>query len=196
MRKESRILGIDDGPFDKFGKNGSVLVVGALFRGGGFLDGFLSTDASVDESDATDKISSMILSSRFYPQIRAIMLKGIAVAGFNVVDIKALSRKTKIPVIVFMREKPDFSAIRNALKKVKCGKKKWALIRKAGRIHEVIIRHRGKEKKAYIQCSGIKKPEAEQFVRMSCTHSAIPEPLRAAHIIASGLIKGESRGKA
>jgi endonuclease V-like protein UPF0215 family len=38
--------------------------------------------------------------------------------------------------------------------------------------------------------------EAAEAVKMSCTHSAVPEPLRIAHMIASGIIKGESKGKA
>lgn len=196
MRSESRILGIDDGPFDKFGKEKRVLVVGALFRGGIFLDGLITSDASVDGDDATENIAIMIRKSRFYSQIRAVMMKGIAVGGFNVIDIKKLSKETGIPVIVFMRRRPDIPGIFSAIKKAGLSRKKMALIKKAGKIHAVAIKHRGEVKTAYMQFAGIKKEEASDFVRISITHSEIPEPLRAAHIIASGLIKGESRGRA
>jgi len=37
---------------------------------------------------------------------------------------------------------------------------------------------------------------AAKIVRISATHSLIPEPLRIAHIIASGIKNGESHGRA
>ncbi|MEM0230853.1 MAG: DUF99 family protein [Candidatus Woesearchaeota archaeon] len=196
MKPESRILGIDDGPFNKFSGCKRALVVGALFRGCHFLDGVLSTTAEVDGLDATANIINMIKRSRFYAQIRIILFKGIAVGGFNILDIKEIHRKTRIPVIIFMRRLPDLEKIKGALSNLPLSEKRWLLIRKAGRIYTIRIFHRDSEKQAYLQLAGIKLCEAEPIIRASCTHSAIPEPLRIAHIIASGIIKGESRGKA
>ena len=42
IKKEIRVLGIDDAPFNKF-KDKQVLVIAAFYRGGHFLDGVLST---------------------------------------------------------------------------------------------------------------------------------------------------------
>jgi len=196
MRRESRILGIDDGPFSKFGGSHRTLIVGALFRGGIFLDGILSTYAEVDGSDSTEKIIGMIKGSRFFPQIRIIMFKGVSVAGFNVLDIRKINFETGIPVVIFMRKMPDFDGIRKALSNLPDGMKKWDMIKRAGRIHKISIDHRNSLKEALIQVRGMSIKEAAEAVKMSCTHSAVPEPLRIAHMIASGIVKGESKGKA
>jgi uncharacterized protein len=191
MKREIRIMGIDDSPFDKF-KDKKVLVVASLYRGGNYIDGLLSDYVSVDGSDSTKKMILMINKSKFKPQIQCIMLKGIAVAGFNVIDINELQKKTKIPVIVVMRIYPNLQIINDAIKNVMNWKKKWNLIVKAGKINEIKI----KKGKLFCQLSGINENKAKEFLSISCTNSNIPEPLRVSHIIASGIVKGESGGDA
>lgn len=186
MKPEIRLLGIDDSPFDKF-HDRDALVIGTIFRGGSFLDGVLSTRVTVDGDDATEKLSGMITASKFHPQLQAILLDGIAVAGFNVVDIQELRQQTGIPVIVVMRDHPDLELIESALKKLN-HEDKLSLLMKAGSIHKV--------DNIYIQLSGISLAEAEEILAISCTHSLIPEPIRAAHLIASGVVEGQSRGRA
>ncbi len=186
FKKEMRILGIDDSPF-KNKKRENVLVIGAFFRGGQRLEGILATKIAKDGNNSTKKLIKMIENSKFYSQIRAIMLDGIALGGFNVVDINKLSKHVKIPVIVVMRDYPNLEKIYYALKKIrKQGKIK--LIAKAGTIY--------KAEKIYIQISGIKIEDAKKVVKICTTHSHIPEPLRIAHIIASGIKTGESYGRA
>ncbi|MCX6710255.1 MAG: DUF99 family protein [Candidatus Woesearchaeota archaeon] len=196
MKPESRILGVDDSPFDKFGKKRNVLIVGTLYRGGNFLDGVVSTQAEIDGADGTKKIGNMITGTKFFPQIRAVFLKGIAVAGFNVIDINELSKKTGIPVIVVMRKYPDIPGIKKALSNLKDRGKRFALIRKAGKISRAKVFYRGKENTLFLQIAGTTLKDAQSFLKISCTHSIIPEPLRTAHIIASGIVLGESRGRA
>jgi len=38
--------------------------------------------------------------------------------------------------------------------------------------------------------------DAEEIIRLSTTRSAIPEPVRVAHLIAAGVVTGESKGNA
>src|SRR3989338_5914033 len=114
LKKEIRVIGIDDAPH-KFRSKGNILLVGAIFRGGSFLDGVLSAKASIDGNNATEKIIAMINKSKFKPQLRCIFLDGIAVGGFKIIDIVKLSKKTKIPVIVVIRKKPDLKSIKKIL---------------------------------------------------------------------------------
>ncbi|MBW2978287.1 DUF99 family protein [Candidatus Woesearchaeota archaeon] len=186
MKKEIRILGIDDAPFDKF-KGGDVLVIGTVFRGGSWLDGLLSTKVKVDGNDATDKLIMMINKCKFKPQLQAIILDGIALGGFNVVDVEKLNKKTKIPVIVVIRRMPDFKKIKETLKKLR-KEKKFRLIEKAGKVYKV--------GEIYVQINGISLRDTEKILKISCTRSLLPEPIRAAHIIAAGIVKGESKGDA
>lgn len=185
LKREIRVLGIDDAPFDKF-KDKDVLLVGTFFRGGSFIDGIVSTKVKVDGSDATHKIAELVKKTKFYPQLRAIMLDGIAVGGFNVVDIVKIYQKTKVPVIVVIRKYPDFKKIEHALIKLKKASK-IKLLRRAGQIH--------KAGNIYMQFAGTTQEQAREMLKITCTRSFIPEPVRVAHIIASGITFGESRGK-
>ena len=186
LKKEMRVIGIDDSPFNKF-KKGKVLVVGTIFRGGSFLDGVLSTKVQVDGNDSTKKITDMITKCKFKPQLQCIFLDGIAVAGFNVIDVEELNKKTKLPVIVIIRRKPNIEKIKKTL--VRIGKKnKIKLIEKAGSVVPV--------GEIYIQLAGLSIEKAKEILKIVCTRSLIPEPIRIAHLIASGITFGESRGKA
>lgn len=186
IKKEARILGIDDSPFDKF-RDKKVLVIGTFFRGGSSLDGVMTTTAAVDGKDATAKIIRMVRKSKFYTQLRAIMLNGIAVGGFNVVDIQRLNKETGIPVVIVMRDYPEVEKIKATLERIGM-KDKVKLIEKAGAIHRVGNIH--------IQLSGCSLEKAKELLKISCTRSHIPEPIRTAHLIAAGIKLGESKGKA
>jgi len=187
IKKEIRILGIDDSPFNKF-KDKKILIVGTIYRGGEFMDGLISTYAEVDGKDSTEKIIEMIRKTKHRPQLRAIMLKGVAVGGFNVIDIQQLNKKTGISVIVVMKTKPDFEKIQKALENLKDGKERMELIKKAGAIV--------KSGHLYVQCAGISGRELSELLKITCTHGKVPEPIRVAHLIASGIVLGESRGRA
>ena len=186
VKKEIRVIGIDDAPFDKF-NDSKVLVVGVVMRGGSWVDGILSTKVLVDGNDSTKKITDMINKSKFKPQLQCIFLDGIAVAGFNVIDVKELSKKTKLPVIVVIRRMPDIKTIKETLIKIN-QKQKIKLIEKAG---EVI-----KLDNIFVQINGINLEQARKILKIVCTRSLIPEPLRLAHLIASGVTVGESKGRA
>lgn len=182
IKPEIRVLGVDDGPFVPHTK-GHVSVIGVVFRGGYWLDGVIHTKIEIDGFDATEKITTMITVSPHYKQLRVVMLNGITFAGFNIVDVKALNAATKLPVITVTREKPDFADIRKALQNLSYSEKRWAAILNAGEPIEVFTR----SAKIYIQAVGISQEDAQKIVRLTSTRSSIPEPLRVAHLIASGI---------
>jgi hypothetical protein len=184
IKPEIRVLGVDDGVFTPHVK-GLVPVVGVVFRGGYWLDGVMHTKIKVDGLDATRKIASMILNSPHYKQLRVIMLNGITFAGFNVADIRKLTAKTKLPVISVTREKPNLAKIREALKNLPKSEERWKAILNAGKIFEVCTRS-GSEK-ICVQFSGILEGDAEKILQVTSTRSNIPEALRVAHLIASGI---------
>lgn len=184
IKPEIRVLGVDDGAFTPH-VTGQVPVVGVVFRGGYWFDGVMYTKIAVDGFDATVKIASMITSSPHYKQLRVIMLNGITFAGFNIVDVKALNVATKLPVITVTREKPDLAEIRRALQKLSHSEERWKTILSAGEPIEVSTRN--KKAKVYIQTVGVSKEDARKILRLTSTRSNIPEALRVAHLIASGI---------
>jgi len=190
IKPEIRVLGIDDGNFVPHTK-GLVYIVGVVYRGGYWLEGVMRTEIEVDGMDATEKIAAMIKNSPHYDQLRVIMLDGITFAGFNVIDIKKLFEMVKLPVIAIVREKPDLEEIKKALKNLPEYEKRWAAIKNAGKIFKVLSRKLAEP--IYMQIAGISELDAETIVRNTSTRSNVPEALRVAHIIASGLAKMERK---
>ncbi|KYF82333.1 hypothetical protein BE20_22675 [Sorangium cellulosum] len=183
----SHVIGVDDAPFAR-DHRGDVPVIGAVFAGLR-LEGVLSTRARRDGRNATPAIAAMIRGSRFYAQAQVVLLQGIAVAGFNVVDLAALRDALALPVVVVARRLPDLDAIRDALlSRVRGGRRKWALIERAGPMEPV--------GGVYVQRAGISLEDTTALLARLAVHGHLPEPLRAAHLIAGGLTTGESRGRA
>lgn len=183
----SHVIGVDDAPFAREHR-GDVPVVGAVFAGLR-LEGVLSTRVRRDGRNATTAIAAMISRSRFYAQAQVVLLQGIAVAGFNVVDLAALHEALALPVVVVARRPPNLAAIREALlTRVRGGRSKWALIERAGPMEPVAG--------VYVQRAGISLEDAGALITRLSVHGHLPEPLRTAHLIAGGLATGESRGRA
>jgi endonuclease V-like protein UPF0215 family len=193
IKPEIRILGVDDGPFEPKSK-GEVPLVGAVFRGGRWLEGVLKTHIERDGTDVTGRLIDMINRSRHRGQLRVLMTDGATFAGFNVLDAKEVFRKTGIPIIVISRELPNMTDIRKALKHLPGWRERWKILKGLGKIYPVRTKTRGTP--IYMQPVGIKPADAESVVKISSTHSLVPEPLRVAHLIATAIVRGESYGKA
>jgi endonuclease V-like protein UPF0215 family len=184
VKPEIRILGVDDGIFIPH-SSGKALVVGIVFRGGYWLDGVMHTYVAIDGFDATEKISTMVTSSPHHRQLRVIMLNGITFAGFNVVNIQSLSMKTDLPVIAVTSEKPDLASIREAIENLSGTEDRWQSILAAGEGFGVFTRN--PQESVFLHVAGLPIDEATQIVRLSSTRGKIPEALRVAHLIASGV---------
>ena len=110
-KSQIRILGIDDAPFKNCHGKGKALVLGTVFRGGDRMDGLLSTYVKIDGLDSTRVLIPWICESRNKAQLSVVMLDGISLGGFNIVDIQELSKQTSLPVIVVIRHEPDYKKI-------------------------------------------------------------------------------------
>jgi uncharacterized protein len=184
VKPEIRVLGIDDGKFVPHTKS-QVPVVGVVFRGGYWLDGVMSTQVEVDGFDATAKLSRMIKCSPHYRQLRVIMINGVTLGGFNVVDIKELNAETGLPVIALTSRKPDLAKVHSALKNLPCSEKRWVAVLNAGELFSVATRV-GKQR-VYFEVVGVSMEVAVEILRLTSTRSKIPEALRVAHLVASGI---------
>ena len=184
VKPEIRVLGIDDGKFVSYTKF-QVPVVGVVFRGGYWLEGVMSTQVAVDGMDANAKLSDMIKGSPHYRQLRVIMLNGITLGGFNIVDIKTLNAETGLPVIAVTSRKPSLAKVHSALKNLPNSEERWVAVLNAGEIFPVATRV-GK-KRVYVEVAGVSREVAVSILRLTSTRSRIPEALRVAHLVASGI---------
>ena len=94
---------------------GRVLHAYVLDAAGNRLDGVLIGAVRRDGVDATRVIARMLQGSRFARHVQAVILQGIAVAGFNVIDIHGLHAELGRPVLVVARRRPRLALIRAAL---------------------------------------------------------------------------------
>jgi endonuclease V-like protein UPF0215 family len=189
MKREIKIIGIDDAPFSFNQKK--VVVIGVVMRGNGYIEGILKDEIEVDGVDATTSITTLVNGTRHKNQIKVIMLDGISLGGFNVIDVHKIYKDTGLPVITITREKPNFIKIKNALQKhFTDWEKRWDTILKGN------IRKLNGEYPIYVQYVGISFPTVREIISLCTIRGAIPEPIRIAHLIATGITLGESRGRA
>ncbi|NLC69862.1 MAG: DUF99 family protein [Desulfuromonadaceae bacterium] len=184
-RRLSNIIGFDDAPFARESR-APVPIVGAVFAGPRF-DGVLIGAVTRDGFDAAARIIQMVRDSKFAAHARLIMLQGITVAGFNVIDPFSIQDTLGLPLLVVSRKRPDRHAIRQALlENIDQGEEKWAVIEKLGPMEPL--------GGLFIQRVGLSGEEAAAVVERLSVHSRIPEPIRTAHLIAGALTRGVSRG--
>ncbi len=186
MRRLTNVVGFDDAPFPP-AHRGDVRLVGTICARTR-LDGVLSGRVRRDGVNSARAMVAMVKESQFAHHVRAVLLQGIAVAGFNVVDVHGLARELAVPVLVVMRRRPDLVAMRDAIERVPGGASKWALIEAAGPIEPV--------SRVLVQRIGLSLEEARALLDATTLHGHLPEPLRLAHLIAGGVTTGTSRGRA
>lgn len=190
MKPHVRVLGIDDSPFT-FGDD-KALVVGVVIRLPSYLEGVMRTWCSVDGEDANEVVSEMIEGSRFREQIKLAMVDGVALGGFNVVDISSLNRRTGVPFATVTRDLPDLVKMESALRKnFDDWERRMSVITKHA-LRKVSTDH----KPLYVAQTGIDDAMADELIRGSIVRGALPEPLRIAHLIATAMETGESKGRA
>lgn len=208
------VLGFDDGPFPRTHR-GDVLLVGVVCSGTR-VDGIVSGKIRRDGANATRTMIELVRASQFHAHLQAVMLQGIAVGGFNVVDIHALAEALSVPVLVVARRRPDMAALRRALfsddppgrSRVPGARRKWRLIERAGAMERLEASVRARRRAAedgvreptpprlYVQRHGLSMELARRVVAATTLHGNLPEPLRLAHLIAGGIATGKSRGRA
>jgi endonuclease V-like protein UPF0215 family len=191
IKKEIRILGIDDAPFDKF-EDETADLIGVVFRGGSYLEGVLKSEIVVDGDDASERIIEMVKKTRHKGHLRVLMLSGITFGGLNIADIDMLHEETGLAVIIVTRKFPDLPAMKKAITNVKNHDAKIKRLLAAGDLHEIEL----KGKTIVVQIRGISLIDAREIILRSTVRGLIPEPIRVAHIIASGITKGDSKGRA
>jgi hypothetical protein len=183
----TNVVGFDDAPF-AHSFRGDVRLVGIVCSRTR-MDGVLSGKVRRDGRNSTTTMIELVRTSQFKEHVRAVLLQGIAVAGFNVVDMHALHEGLGVPVVAVARREPRWSRIKHALfAHTKGAERKWALIDAAGKMDRI--------GDVFVQRVGIGIPETKALLAATTLHGSLPEPLRLAHLVAGGVTTGKSRGRA
>ena len=180
--KNIRVIGFDDSPF--LSTKGLPVKVSGVICSGTRFEGMLIDDIEKDGNNATDVLITMLKNSKFYDQIHLVLIDGIAMGGFNIIDLALLSKSLNRPCMAVMRRQPDMDSIDNALKHFDDYHERTEVIKKAGEIYN--------HNSFYYQVHGCEPLVAGKVLCKLTDNGNVPEALRLAHIIGSALVKGES----
>ncbi|MBD3185913.1 DUF99 family protein [Candidatus Bathyarchaeota archaeon] len=177
-----QVVGIDDAMHEREDKHTELAFV---FCKGTRIEHFLHASIEVDGMDATGVILKKLQDQPACRWFRLIMLHGITVGGFNVVDITQLSRELGTPIIAVTENTPDGDSMLEAVTHVPGGNTKLGYIKQAGELHAVKTKF-GKNP-VYFHVKGMEVPLAKQYLRKFSIRSKLPECVLLAHVIATGL---------
>jgi len=186
LRQKIRVMGIDDSPFSH--EQGQSVLVSGIICANTKFEGMIRTYIQKDGTDATEKLISMITQSKFYRQVQVVLLDGITLGGFNIVNLAALSKAINLPCIAVMRRAPNLEAIAKALSNLEDGEHRFSLIQQAGPVQK--YRH------FFFQHHNCSSEEAGAILEYLTDTGHVPEALRMAHLINSAIVLGQSNKRA
>lgn len=181
-----RVVGFDDAPFAKR-RGASVPIAGVVCADTRF-EGMLWGRARRDGWNSTDVISAMLEGSKFRDQVRVVLLDGIAVGGFNVIDLPKLHQRTGLACVSVMRRAPDLAAIRAVIERLPDPPRRLGLLARAGEILQ--------SGPFTYQVQGETPEVTAQLLARFTREGHVPECLRMAHLIGSAVMLGESGRRA
>jgi len=171
MKSGVRALGVAE----SFRADTSTLA-GVVVRADRVVDGFVFGQCTVGASDATASVIGMI-ERLDRPDVRYVMLAGIAPAWYNILDIREINEAAERPVLSVSFE--DSDGLEPALRSAFDGE---ALAER------LAIYHNQPERQAveldgevvYVRAVGCSDGEAERVIRAFTPEGGRPEPLRVA----------------
>ncbi len=175
-----RVLAVDDGSFARTDATAPVAAVVVALPG--YVEAVRRGRVTVDGRDATARVLALARATGPLDGVRALLLDGAVLGGFNVVDLAEVHRALGLPVVAVTRRPPDFERIHAALRRWfgRDAARRWRLLR-AQRLFPVPTGARP----ILAAAVGCPRAEAIALVRRATVRGYWPEPLRLAHLIAS-----------
>lgn len=177
-----RVIAVDDGAFGRRQRYAPVVAVAVAVPG--YVEGAVRGRVAVDGTDATETLLAMLSGWPHLEGARAVLVDGISLGGFNLIDLRALSRGLGRPVLSVTRRRPDFERIRSALAAYFPSdyRRRWGLVR------AVPLAGLGPAGQDLLGAGvGLSRAEARRLVARTTLRGRWPEPLRLAHLIARAI---------
>jgi uncharacterized protein len=154
-------------------------IAGAVMRSDLVLDGFVFGAAVVGGDDATSTLVRMYRALH-RGDVNVILLSGVIISYYNIVDVDSLADKTGVPVICLTyRESPGIEdAIRTRFEDWEA---KLLLYRRLGSRTTLALKT---GKKVYARLASIDEDDACQVVDSFTLQGSLAEPIRVARLLA------------
>ena len=173
-KKGIRILGIAES-FQK--QDRKSILAGIVMRRDLVVDGFTYSDTILGGNDGTIKVLSMI-ESLGRTDINCVLLGGLIISLFNIINGKFINEKTKIPVIAISYRRS--SGVQDAIHGIDEKQKLKDYLKLEER--KPLTLWTGKT--IYIRYWGLEFSDASNLLNSLVIQGAKPEPLRLAALAA------------
>src|SRR6478609_4168057 len=178
-KKGIRVLGIAE----SFRKTSTCsTLAGIVMRRDRIIDGMVFGNVTIEGNDSTQNILSMYRSLR-RNDINCIMLDGLVISMYNIIDGEELEKSTSVPVIAitFKDSEGLEGAINHHFSNDPEMKMKLEQYRKLGKRDTILLRT---GKILFVRYWGISSEEASTIVNSFTLQGSIPEPIRIAKLAA------------
>ncbi len=171
---------MDDGAFARDDRTAPIAAV--IVSAPEQLEAARLGSVRVDGTDGTREVLAVVRSLGRLDGVRALLLDGAVVGGFNVLDLDALHAALGLPVVAVTRRPPDFARIAAALRRwfPRSAARRLALLRR----HRLVPVRTGAAP-IWAAAAGCSGADAAWLVRRTRVRGYWPEPLRLAHLVAS-----------
>jgi uncharacterized protein len=161
------------------------VLAGIVMRRDFIIDGFVFGRATLEGNDATDEILSMYKKlSR--PDISYLLISGIIISMYNIVDLKKISETLDLPVIGVTYQ--DSEGIEDAIKHHFQDSYESKLEKyKNLRPREKINLHTSFD--VYVRREGCTLSDVTNLLNQLTLQGSFPEPLRVAQILAKTILQ-------
>jgi uncharacterized protein len=179
-----RVLGIAE----SFRKTSTCsTLAGIVMRRDQIIDGIVFGNAMIEGNDSTQNILSMYRSLK-RNDINCIMLDGLIISMYNIIDGKEIRENTNVPVIgiTFKDSEGLEGTIQHRFSKD--SKLKLEQYRKLGQRDKILLKT---GKILFMRCWGISSKEASTIVNYFTLQGSIPEPIRIAKLAARASIRSK-----
>jgi uncharacterized protein len=181
-KKGIRVIGIAES-FTKTSARSRL--AGIVMRRDRIIDGMVFGNATIEGDDATQNILSMYMSLK-RNDINCIMLDGLVISMYNIIDGKELEENTKVPVIAITFK--DSEGLEGAINHhfSNDSKVKLEQYSKLGQRDKILL---WTGKNLFVRYWGISLREASTIVNYFTLQGSVPEPIRIAKLAARASIK-------
>jgi uncharacterized protein len=183
-KKGIRVLGIAE----SFKKTSACsILAGLVIRRDRIIDGMVFGKATIEGDDSTKSILSMYRSLK-RNDINCIMLDGLIISMYNIIDGKELEENTNVPVIAitFKDSEGLEGNIRHHFSNE--SNRKLEQYHKLGKREKILL---DTGKLVFIRYWGITSKEAFTIVNCFTLQGSIPEPIRIAKLAARASMRSK-----
>lgn len=146
------------------------------------IDGIAFGSATIAGDDATDQILTMYRSLD-REDVVCIMIAGLVISMYNIVDGDRLFQETGIPIIAVTFE--ESSGLEGSIKRrFQNWETKMELYNRLGSREKVTLKT---GKTIFVRCWGISQRKAASILNSFTLQGSLPEPIRVAKLVARTL---------